>query len=76
MIAVVGTAAGLVLGLFAGRVVWGVIADHLGVLDDPVVSPVPAIVVAVTMIASAIAIAFVPAMRSRRLRPVELLRAE
>ena len=71
-----GTAVGLVLGVFGGRIVWGIIADKLGVLDDPVVTPVPAIVVAAAMIGSAIAIAFVPAVRARRLRPVELLRAE
>ena len=76
MIAVVGTAVGLVLGVFGGRVVWGIIADELGVLDDPVVTPGPMMAVAATMIGSAIAIAFVPAVRARRLRPVELLRAE
>jgi ABC-type lipoprotein release transport system permease subunit len=76
MIAVAGTAAGLLLGVVGGRVVWGIIADKLGVLDDPVVPPGPAILVAAAMIGSAIAIAFVPAVRARRLRPVELLRAE
>ena len=72
----VGTAVGVVFGVLAGRVVWGIIATELGVLNRPVLAPMAVAIVATAMIVSALAIALVPAARARRLRPVELLRAE
>ena len=76
VVAVVGTTAGVVLGVLGGRVVWGVVASELGVLDRPVVPTMAIAIVATTMIATAVAIALLPALRSRRARPVDLLRAE
>jgi hypothetical protein len=75
-VVVVGLLVGIPLGLVAGRFVWGVVADELGVATDPtwpllaLVAVVPIALLAVNLIAS------VPAARAARTRPAVVLRSE
>ena len=62
--------------MIGGRPLWRRIADNLGVMNTPVVPALPAAIAALAMIAAAITLSVVPAVRTRRLRAVELLRAE
>jgi predicted lysophospholipase L1 biosynthesis ABC-type transport system permease subunit len=75
-VAAVGVVIGLPLGLVAGRIVWLVVADELGVATDPtwpvlgIVLLVPAAFLAVNLIA------MLPALRAANTRPAVVLRSE
>ncbi|HEX9258987.1 MAG TPA: FtsX-like permease family protein, partial [Acidimicrobiales bacterium] len=71
-----GTAAGLVLGIIAGRALWSIVAAALGVLYQPVL-PALAVPATVTVaLAGALLVSVLPTARARRLRPAEQLRSE
>jgi ABC-type lipoprotein release transport system permease subunit len=71
-----GLAVGLPLGTAAGRWLWRLFADELGVVPDPVTS-VPFLVAAVPVaVLLTLAVAALPARRAARLRPALVLRTE
>jgi ABC-type lipoprotein release transport system permease subunit len=73
-IALIGVVAGVPIGLFAGRSVWKIFATHLGAVPEPVV-PLGAIsLVSGTIVVGGVALALVPAVVARRVRPSEALR--
>jgi ABC-type antimicrobial peptide transport system permease subunit len=75
-IATVGLVVGVPLGLVLGRIVWGAVADDLGVSPAPT-WPVPALVLlalAVLLVLNLVA-AF-PARAAARTRPAVVLRSE
>ena len=73
---VVPLLVGLPLGVMAGRWVWHVFADHLGVVPDPAV-PVLAVVLAVpAAILVANLLAAIPGRIASRLKAAPVLRSE
>ena len=71
-----GLAVGLPLGIAAGRWLWLLFADELGVVGDPVTS-IPFLVAAVPVaVLLTLAVAALPALRAARLRPALVLRTE
>ena len=74
-IAVIGLAAGVPLGLVAGRLVWGAVARGIGVVDDPVL---PALAIAVVVVAALLVAnlaAALPGRSAARVRAAAVLRA-
>jgi len=73
---VVGLVIGVPLGVAAGRWTWGLVANQLGVRDQPVV---PLLVVALVVAGSLLvanALASLPGVVAARTRPAEILRTE
>jgi putative ABC transport system permease protein len=75
-VALAGVAAGVPLGLAAGRVIWSAFARNLGVVPVSVVPGWAIGVLAIGVLGAALAIAIVPAVTASRSRPAALLRAE
>ena len=75
-IALAGIAAGVPLGIAAGRVLWRVFATNFGVVPVPVVPVTAVAAVAAGVLAAANVLAAVPAVAAARSRPGQLLRAE
>ena len=75
-VAVVAIAAGIPLGIAAGRAIWRVFAISLGVVPVPVVQAWLIVALAAGALIAAIALAAVPAMSAARSRPGQLLRTE
>ena len=76
MVAAVAVAAGLPLGLAAGRWAWRLFADQLGVPPRPVtpLAAVAALVPATVLLANAVAA--LPGLLAARTRPAAALRTE
>ena len=75
-VAIVAIAAGVPLGIAAGRAIWRVFAISLGVVPVPVVQAWLIVALAAGALIAAIALAVVPAMSAARSRPGQLLRTE
>ena len=75
-VALVGIAAGVPLGIAAGKVLWRVFATNFGVVPLTVVDALPVTVLAIGVLAAANVLAFVPAVLAARSRPAQLLRVE
>jgi hypothetical protein len=75
-VAVVAIAAGIPLGIAAGRAIWRAFAISLGVVPVPVVQAWLIVALAAGALIAAIALAAVPAMSAARSRPGQLLRTE
>ena len=75
-VALVGIAAGVPLGIAAGRVLWRVFATNFGVVPLTVVEVLPVAALALGVLLAANVLAFVPALLAARSRPAQLLRAE
>jgi hypothetical protein len=71
-----GSIVGLPIGVAVGRQGWGLVADGLGVVDDPVIAW--AVLGAITAVALLVAnlVATGPALIASRLRPAAVLRSE
>jgi ABC-type lipoprotein release transport system permease subunit len=75
-VAVVGLAVGIPLGIVVGRLVWGQVADGLGVSTSATI-PVPALlVVAVVAVLLVNVAAALPARSAAQTRPAVVLRSE
>src|SRR5215471_8942470 len=75
-VALAGVAAGVPLGLAAGRVIWSAFARNLGVVPVSVVPGWAIAVLAIGVLGAALAIAILPAVSASRSRPGVVLRAE
>jgi hypothetical protein len=75
-VAVVAIAAGIPLGIAAGRAIWRAFAISLGVVPVPVVQAWLIVALAAGALLAANALAAVPAMSAARSRPGPLLRTE
>jgi hypothetical protein len=75
-VTLVGIAAGVPLGIAAGRVLWRVFATNFGVVPLTVVEVLPIAALALGVLMAANVLAFVPALLAARSRPAQLLRAE
>jgi FtsX-like permease family protein len=75
-VAVIAIAAGIPLGIAAGRAIWRAFAISLGVVPVPVVQAWLIVALAAGALLAANALAAVPAMSAARSRPGPLLRAE
>jgi len=75
-VALAGIAAGVPLGIAAGRVFWRVFATNFGVVPLTVVEALPVAALAFGVLAAANVLAFFPALLAARSRPAQLLRAE
>jgi hypothetical protein len=76
LLAVVGLAAGIPLGLAVGRAVWRVVADFTPFAYQPPVSPWALALIAPAALVAANLLALWPARRAARLRPGQVLRTE
>ena len=76
LLAAAGLAAGIPLGLAAGRVVWGLVADLVPLAYQPPLSPWALALIAPAALVAANLLALWPARRAARLRPGEVLRTE
>ncbi|MGH3163199.1 MAG: FtsX-like permease family protein [Streptosporangiaceae bacterium] len=75
-VAIIAVAAGVPLGIAAGRAIWRAFAISLGVVPVPVVQAWLIVALAAGALLAANALAAVPAMSAARSRPGQLLRAE
>jgi ABC-type lipoprotein release transport system permease subunit len=75
-VAVIAIAAGIPLGIAAGRAIWRAFAISLGVVPVPVVQTWLIVTLAAGALLAANALAAVPAMSAARSRPGPLLRTE
>ena len=75
-VALVGIAAGVPLGIAAGKVAWRLFATTFGVVPFSVVDAATLAALAACVLVAANALAIVPAMIAARSRPADLLRAE
>jgi ABC-type antimicrobial peptide transport system permease subunit len=75
-VAVVGVAVGIPLGLAVGRVIWTTFAANLGVVPLAVVPGWLIAAIAAGFIATALAIAALPAAAAARTRTSQMLRTE
>jgi ABC-type lipoprotein release transport system permease subunit len=75
-VAVIAIAAGIPLGIAAGRAIWRAFAISLGVVPVPVVQAWLIVALAAGALLAANALAAVPAMSAARSRPGQLLRTE
>jgi hypothetical protein len=66
---------GVPIGILAGRLGWAAFAYRLGVVSEPVTSPL-AIVVIPAMLAVALIVSLGPGLVARRVRPATVLKAE
>jgi hypothetical protein len=76
LLAVVGLAAGIPLGLAVGRAVWRVVADLTPLAYQPPFSPWALVLIAPAALLCANLLALWPGRRAARLRPGQVLRAE
>jgi hypothetical protein len=76
VVALVGIAAGVPLGIAVGRIAWRLFATNFGVVPVPVVPAVPLAALACGVLVAANALAVLPAWLAARSRPAQLLRAE
>jgi len=76
VVALVGIAVGVPLGIATGRVLWRLFATNFGVVPVAVVEPVLIAALAVGVLAGANLLAAVPALLAARSQPARLLRAE
>lgn len=74
-VAVIGIAAGVPLGLAAGRVIWRAFAGNLGVVAVPVLPGGLITLLAAGVLAAAAVIAIIPALAAARAHPAPALRA-
>jgi predicted lysophospholipase L1 biosynthesis ABC-type transport system permease subunit len=75
-VAVIAIAAGIPLGIAAGRAIWRAFATSLGVVPVPAVQAWLIVALAAGALVAANALAAVPAMSAARSRPGQLLRTE
>jgi len=75
-LAVIGLAAGIPLGLLAGRVIWREVANFTPLAYHPPVSPLAVALIAPAALVAANALALSPGWRAARLRPARILRKE
>jgi ABC-type antimicrobial peptide transport system permease subunit len=75
-IGAVGLVLGQLLGLAAGRVVWGEVARGIGAAGDPAVPWLLVAGAVPVVLAGTALVALLPARRAARLRPAAVLRAE
>ncbi len=75
-VALVGIAAGVPLGIAAGKLAWRVLATNFGVVPVSVVQAGSLAALAAAALAVAVALAVPPALIAARSRPAELLRTE
>ncbi len=75
-LALVGVVVGLPLGVAVGRWAWTLVADGLGVLDDPSVPVVALVLVPVAALGVANLAAALPAHRAATMSPAAVLRSE
>ena len=66
---------GMPLGILLGRLGWSAFAYRLGVVSEPVISPLSAIVIPVILVASLL-VSLGPGIAARRVRPATVLKAE
>ena len=71
----VGLVLGLPLGIAGGRSVWGLVANSLSVVPQPVIPPSILLVAPAAMVVANL-MAVLPARRAASVRPAEILRAE
>ena len=76
VVALVGIAAGVPLGIAVGKIAWRLFATNFGVVPVPVVPAALLAVLACGVLVAANALAAVPAWLAARSRPAQLLRAE
>jgi hypothetical protein len=76
VVALVGIAAGVPLGIAVGRIAWRLFATNFGVVPVPVVPAALLAALACGVLVAANALAILPAWLAARSRPAELLRAE
>jgi hypothetical protein len=75
-VALAGIAAGMPLGIAAGKVAWRIFATNFGVVPVSVVEAATLAALAACVLVAANALAILPAMIAARSRPADLLRAE
>jgi ABC-type lipoprotein release transport system permease subunit len=75
-IVMAGIIIGLPLGIAAGRSVWALVAEDLGVIVRPVVPWQWVVALVPLAILTAIAVAVGPGLAAARIKPAEVLRAE
>lgn len=75
-VALAGIAAGVPIGIAAGRMLWRVFATNFGVVPVPVVQPLLLAALVTGVLATANVLAAVPALLAARSQPGRLLRAE
>ncbi len=73
--AVIGLLAGVPLGIAAGRTAWSLVANGIGVADQPVTPLLLFAVIGVAAMLTANLLAIMPARRTRRIRPGAVFRA-
>ncbi len=66
---------GIPIGILTGRLAWSAFAYRLGIVPDPVLSPLILIVIPVSLIL-ALGVALGPGLAARRVRPAAILKAE
>ena len=76
LLAVVGLAAGIPLGLAVGRAVWRVVANFTPFAYQPPLSPWALALIVPAALLCANLLALWPGWRAARLRPAEILRTE
>jgi ABC-type lipoprotein release transport system permease subunit len=67
---------GIPLGIVVGRLAWRIFADQLGTLPEPVIPPLPLLLMVPAAILVANFIAIAPGVMASRLQPAPVLRAE
>ena len=75
ILAGIALAIGIPIGIMAGRLAWSAFAYRLGVVPEPVISPLSLIVIPVVLVVSLI-VAVGPGLVARRTRPAAILKAE
>ena len=76
VVALVGIAAGVPLGIAAGKIAWRLFATNFGVVPVPVVPAAVLAALACGVLVAANTLAALPAWLAARSRPAQLLRAE
>ena len=76
VLAVIGLAIGIPLGVVAGRLLWLAFARQLSAIPDPVVPASSIVLAAVTALVLANVVAAFPGRQAARTPPAALLRAE
>src|SRR5439155_17783282 len=66
---------GVPLGVLGGRLGWAAFAYRLGVVSEPVTSPLAIVVIPITL-AVALTVSLAPGLVARRVRPATVLKAE
>ena len=74
-VSAVGLLVGLPIGIAGGRTLWGLVANGMSVVSQPVV-PLSVLLVAPVALVVANLMAVLPARRAAGIRPAEILRAE